>query len=278
MRCDRSGRSAARRSLRTHVYIDGERRCHGLAVLRGRLEAPVLHRRDQARHLAGDRLRDVDVVHAAVGADGEEEPRAGRPVDAQRRHRLIQRDRFGMRRGQRRESRAALRREVRDSMGTARSTPPAIVRGSIMPLFVLTSRSAFARCAAAEYSPDGSAVASVRSPFTSTLPALGACARRAGDRRFGLHRAAAIDRHQRHIRSRPSLGLRSRRRMRRRLRRFRLRRIGAMHERADHEGDDDERHECDRAEDAIAHARVARRDVRGSSRRGGAVTAGRATP
>src|SRR4051812_34377912 len=45
-----------------------------------------------------------------------------------------------------------------------------------MPLLVLTSRSAFARCVAAEYSPDGSAVASVRSPFTSTLPALGACA------------------------------------------------------------------------------------------------------
>src|SRR3954453_23565054 len=45
-----------------------------------------------------------------------------------------------------------------------------------MPLLVLTSRSALARCAAAEYWPDGSAVASVRSPFTSTLPALGDCA------------------------------------------------------------------------------------------------------
>src|SRR5258706_4088118 len=46
----------------------------------------------------------------------------------------------------------------------------------MMPFPVLTSRSALARCAAAEYSLDGRAVASVRSPFTSTLPALGACA------------------------------------------------------------------------------------------------------
>src|SRR3954468_5854415 len=90
--------SAVRWSLRAHVYIDRERRCHRLAVLRGWSEAPVLDRADQARHLAGDGLRDVDVVYAAIRADGEKEARAGGPVDVERWHRLIQRNRFGVRR------------------------------------------------------------------------------------------------------------------------------------------------------------------------------------
>src|SRR5258706_7953499 len=79
-------------------YVDGEARRYRNPVFGGRTEAPLLHSSDETSRIAGQRARDVDVLHAPVGADGEEEAGRGVTPDMNRRHRLI--DGYRLRAGQ----------------------------------------------------------------------------------------------------------------------------------------------------------------------------------
>src|SRR5260221_5038525 len=75
--------------ISTECYVDGEVRSYRYAVLGGGAKAPLLHGGDQTRRIAGDGPCDVDVLHAAVSAHGEEETGRRITIHMDRRNGLI---------------------------------------------------------------------------------------------------------------------------------------------------------------------------------------------
>src|SRR5260221_3788171 len=136
MSCRHAAHEMRELLISTESDVGGAVRCSRYAVLGGGAEAPLLRGGDQARRIAGDGACDVDVLHAAVSAYGEEETGRRITIHTDRRNGLIDGHRVRARAARLDRDDGCMRRAWCSAVGTARDRagirelePVSLIRG-----------------------------------------------------------------------------------------------------------------------------------------------------